>query len=151
MTQLKDRRINYDSIDSLFDDVFFGGKNSPYGKSVPTTSVHVARNVYSYTKDGLRYSGIDLAVPGLDEDGIKVTLDGTYLKIAYAPVESKETRDDFKHTIKQIANSPFVVEFSVNPDYELLYASQRNGILTIMFREREKPVRKPTEVTIQRY
>jgi HSP20 family protein len=128
------------TFDEMVDEIF--GRGSQFSNRSPKP----AANIYESDKE----YHIEVAVPGLDRNQIKMTLDDDMLKI-HASALSEEKKDaDYNNFEFDYSNfeRTFVVPDTV--DREKITARYNNGILHVVLPKREDQIRKgPKEINIK--
>jgi HSP20 family protein len=118
VTLFKDPFFN--TIDKVFDDVYFNTDKRL--SSQKQTNLTDTNNEYK----------IQLAVPGLSKDDIKITLKESTLTISYEKVETDEKTFTFTNSFKKSYNVPDDV------DEKNINGSVENGVVEITLPKSKK-------------
>ena len=124
LNYLVDRRGNgFNLIDGFFPEFAYNSK------AMMRTDIKENENEYL----------LDVELPGLNKDEVKISLDDGYLTIAASKKENKEESND-KYIRKEIHTTKQARSFYVgNIDENKISASFENGILKINVPKQELP------------
>ena len=115
---------NLDLFDELFPSFVYRNK------ALMRTDIKEGENEYL----------LDVELPGLNKDEVKISLDDGYLTISASKTENKENKENDKYIRKEIHTSKQERSFYVgNVDENKITASFENGILKISVPKEELP------------
>lgn len=119
---------------SLFDDDFFT-TNTSRPSSLP--AVNIKEDEKNYI--------LELAVPGIDKNNLKIDIDEDVLTISSETQNEMEDRND-GYTRKEFSYSSFVRSFYIpeNVNKDQINANYKEGILTVSFPKQDE-VKKVTK------
>lgn len=127
----------------VFSD-FFGENFLNNNDWATTPSINIAEN-----KDGFR---IEVAVPGLNKEDIKINIDKNILEISFerkVNVESNSSKEcDDKYYRKDFCYSNFKRSFTL-PEYtdkDHISANHKNGVLNVYIPKKEETKEKPARI-----
>lgn len=137
MTILKHNRPVH--INNLFDDFFGTFGNEWNGLAHPSTNIHE-------TKDGYH---VELSVPGIAKEDLKVNVDNGLLTISYQKTESTEQKD-YKTIKREFGVKSFKRSFSLDEkiNADAIQAKHENGILKLYLPKKEVVNTQSKEVII---
>lgn len=105
---------------------------------VPMADIYETQNEYVITAD----------VPGVEKDGIDITLDNNELAI-HAPVsEMYQKADDIKYREYTLYNYRRVFTVGNDIDNKKITAAMNNGVLTITLPKKEEAKPKKIEISV---
>lgn len=126
-------------INSLFDDFFGTFGNDWNALTHPATNIHE-------TLDGYH---IELSVPGLTKEDLKVNVEKGLLTISYAKQETTEAKE-YKTLRREFGFRSFKRTFSLDEkvNADAVQAKYENGILKVYLPKKEEVKVEPKIVTI---
>ena len=83
---------------------------------------------------------VDLALAGFSKDQLDIEFDNSILHVKGA--KSNKDDDSVKYIKKQISEKSFEVSYRIPVEYDLEEARFENGILSIIFKQNPKDVKK---------
>lgn len=126
-------------INNLFDDFFGTFGNEWNALSHPATNIHE-------TTDGYH---VELSVPGLTKEDLKVNVENGLLTISYQKAENSEQKE-YKTIRREFGFKSFKRSFSLDEKINAddVQAKYENGILQVYLPKREVVKLQPKEITI---
>lgn len=136
----------FPSFNSLWDDFFSKdaiGRRLELGTSMPAVNVSEENGQFL----------IDVAVPGMKKEDLKIDLDDNILTISCEKKEEKEEKEDKKVTKREFSYSSFMRSFQLpeNAKKENISAEYKDGILKLKVPKAEeaKAISQRKQISIQ--
>lgn len=137
MLSIRKNGNNSQSFPSLLDDIFgrelFNWENSNFSATSTTVpSINIKENAENFE--------VELAVPGMDKNDFKVTLDDNLLTISSSKKDEKETVED-NFTRREFSYQSFQRSFELPNnvvDEENIKAHYDNGLLHLVIPKKEE-------------
>ncbi|MEZ5071424.1 MAG: Hsp20/alpha crystallin family protein [Bacteroidales bacterium] len=130
--------------DDFFNDSFFNHVANPVcGTQAPATNV----------QEDERSFGIEMAVPGVPKDEIRLNVEDDLLTISYEARTEEASREEKAPTYRrrEFVTASFKRSFRLGEsvDQEAIEATQENGVLRITLPKKAEVIKEPKKIEIR--
>ena len=136
------RRRTNDMFPDWFEDFFTNQEFTPKTRTATVPSVNI------YEKDD--HFEIDMAIPGMKKEDIKINIDNELLTIS-AETESELSSEDENCTKKEFSYTNFSRSFTLpeSVDKNEISAKSNDGVLKITVKKHEKATKAERQIEIE--